>query len=204
MRRIITLTVLVSAAALLFTGCMLCDSAQYTLCSGVRAGGHTMTHEEMDMYKAGAGYQLYAPGMHSGSNVRPMVSPGTRGLDMGRAGSGSPSGMHSGANIRPMVSPGTRGMNMGKAGMGSPLYTPRMHSGSNVRPMVSPGTRGMNMGKAGMGSQMLTPRMHSGARIGPMSTPGACKSPFSGLMPALKFLNPLRWFAPWTAPGGPC
>ena len=141
MRRIITLTVLVSAAALLFTGCMLCDSAQYTLCSGVRAGGHTMTHEEMDMYKAGAGYQLYTPGMRSGSNVRPMVSPGTRG---------------------------------------------------------------MNMGKAGMGSQMLTPRMHSGARIGPMSTPGACKSPFSGLMPALKFLNPLRWFAPWTAPGGPC
>jgi len=125
MRRIITLTVIVAAAALLFMGCTLRERA--------RVGGHATPDKGMAMTKIGIAGRLLTPGLHPDATIRPISSPGAVGTAT--------------CNF-------SRGV----------VFTPVLRNQS--------------------------------------VTPGAYRLPLSGLLPIIKLLNPVRWLAPWTAPGG--
>ena len=125
MRRIITLTVIVSVMALLFTGCTLRERA--------RVGGLAAPDKGVAMTETGIAGRLLTPGLHSDATIRPITSPGAVGA-------------------------GACNFNR------SAVFTPVLRNQS--------------------------------------LTPGTYRLPFSGLLPIVRLLNPVRWLAPWTAPGG--
>ncbi len=125
MRRIITLTVIVSVTALLFTGCTLCERA--------RVGGLAAPDRGMAMTEAGITGRLLTPGLHSDATIRPIIYPGA---------------------------------------VGAATYN------FNRNVVFTPVLRNQSL------------------------TPSAYRLPFLGLMPVIRLLNPVRWLAPWTAPGG--
>ena len=92
--------------------------------------------------------------------------------------------------------PPDKGMAMTEMGIAGQMFTPGLHSDATIRPLSSPRAVGTATCKFNR-NVVFTPVLRNQS-----VTPGAYRLPFSGLLPIIKLLNPVRWLAPWTAPGG--